>query len=92
MRGFDEFWKLYPRKVGKGQAERAWPQALRATGGDADEIVWGLKAQLHKFDRREDCRFVAHPSTWLNGKRWLDGLDPEEPAAPSLLPDQPRSH
>ncbi|PWC26391.1 hypothetical protein [Teichococcus aestuarii] len=73
LQGFDAFWRLYPRRVGRGAAERAWPKALAEAGGDPDDIVCALKARLHQFDDREGGRFIPHPATWLNGKRWLDG-------------------
>lgn len=63
---FDEFWAAYPRKVGKGQAERAYATALRKA--DHAKIMAGLRAQ--HFDGPE--RFIPHPATWLNGQRWLD--------------------
>ena len=88
MDGFEEFWRHYPRKVGKGEAERAWPRALAAAGGDVDLIIGGVKVALgtDRLDMREGGRFCPHPATWLNGKRWLDGLDPEPDPQPTLLP------
>lgn len=85
---FIEFWRLYPRKIGKGQAEKAWLAALNATDNDAEPIILGLKValSLDRLDMREDGRFCPHPATWLNGKRWLDGMDPEPDAQPSLIP------
>lgn len=77
MQGFAEFWRLYPRKVGKGAAERAWPKALAAVDGDVEAIVGAVKVglSLGDFDLRENARFCPHAATWLNGKRWLDGLE-----------------
>ncbi len=88
MQGFAEFWRIYPRKVGKGQAEKAWPKAVAAAGGNHEDILAGLKVAiaLESFDLRDDARFCPHASTWLNGKRWLDGIEPEPDAQPSLLP------
>lgn len=79
MEGFAEFWRLYPRKIGKGAAERAWPRAVQAAKGDWQLIVASLQdaLDLHRLDMRDGGRFCPHPSTWLNGKRWLDGLEPE---------------
>lgn len=90
MRGFTEFWQHYPRKTAKGAAERAWPKALAEVGGDPDEIIWALKARLHLFDRRESGRFIPHPATWLNGKCWLDGVEPEPGGL--FPPHDARSH
>lgn len=72
-KGFEEFWRYYPAKVGKAAARRAFPRAVKQAGGDPDEIVFGLKARLHLFP--EDPRFIPHPATWLNQGRWED--DPE---------------
>lgn len=63
---FGDFWKAYPRKVGKGAAERAWTKALKHT--DADQIIEAVRA----VEWPSDAEFIPHPSTWLNGKRWLD--------------------
>lgn len=64
--GFEKFWQLYPRKVGKGQARRAFATALKKTS-----LPVLLDAvQGYEFDPRE--RFKPHPATWLNGERWLD--------------------
>lgn len=83
---FEEFWRLYPRKVGKGAAKRAWPKAVAAAGGDVEAILGGVKVGLaiERFDLREGGRFCPHPATWLNGERWLDGIEADE-AQPSLL-------
>lgn len=69
--GFEEFWNLYPAKVGKGAALKAWPKAVRQAGGDPSEIILALKARLHLFNPD----FVPNPATWLNQGRWED--DPE---------------
>jgi hypothetical protein len=65
---FGKFWEAYPRKVGKGQALRAWP------GDDLlPEILAALEWQKPTW---RDPKFVKHPSTWLNGRCWED----EKPA------------
>lgn len=63
---FADFWRAYPRKVGKGAAERAWTKALRHA--DAEAII----AAVHAARWPDDPEFIPHASTWLNGKRWLD--------------------
>jgi hypothetical protein len=69
---FDEFWDAYPKKVGKGQAVKAYKSALKKT--DHDTIMLGLKEYLN-FIKGKDPAFIAHPSTWLNGERWGDELE-----------------
>lgn len=67
---FDEFWKLYPRKVGKIAAEQSFAKAVEA-GADPQAIIDG--ALEYAFKRKgQDPQFTAHPTTWLNQGRWED--------------------
>lgn len=72
LRGFDEFWSLYPKKVGKGAAERAWAkirpdEQLRAT------IQAAIQRAMTSADWVKDSgQYIPHPATWLNQKRWED--------------------
>lgn len=77
--GFPEFWKLYPRKIGKGQAERAWAGAVKKTS--PAEIIAGLRRQLPSLamQRRTDGDYRPYPATWLNGQRWADEQDSSGP-------------
>ena len=65
-REFDQFWDLYPRKVGKGAARKAWLKALAKT--DPTTILDSLKGQHWPAD----VQFLPHPATWLNQERWTD--------------------
>lgn len=69
---FEEFWKLYPRKVNKQYARAHYYKALKKGFGHAD-IIAGVKA----YPFSDESRFIPHPSTWLNQQRWI-GLDEEE--------------
>lgn len=75
---FDEFWSLYPRKVGKGQARKAWSGALRKAS--AGEIILGVRRAAEAFCAN-DPRYIPHPATWLNGERWLDEI-PQQTGGP----------
>jgi len=66
---FNEFWAVYPRKKGKGQARKAFEKALEKT--DLQTILDGVHAYIAN-DVMDDPQFIAHPSTWLNGERWED--------------------
>lgn len=66
---FEKFWSSYPRKVGKGAAEKSWIKALQST--EADTIIASLVA--YKFS--EDTNFIPHPATWLNQRRWEDAME-----------------
>lgn len=74
--GFDEFYKAYPRKKQRGQAEKAWTKAVKHT--DPSVIVAGAVQFRQWCERdRKEAQFIPYPSTWLNGKGWLDERDPE---------------
>lgn len=75
---FGEFYDLYPRHIGRGQAERAWKAATKKA--DADTIIDGLRAQLPLLTSA-DPNFVKHPSTWLNGECWADEHETASDAA-----------
>jgi hypothetical protein len=66
---FEEFWGVYPRKVEKGVARKAWKNALkRAT---PEEIIAGAKRYAaQRFG--QEVEFTKHPGPWLNADRWLD--------------------
>ena len=69
---FDEFWDEYPRKVGKGAAERAWGK-IRPTAELHGKIMAALeKAKGCRDWVKDNGEFIPHPTTWLNQKRWED--------------------
>ena len=75
--GFDRFWAVYPKKIGKGAARAAWRKAAPANGL-AERIVAAVERQRHEPQwLRDDGRFIPNPATWINQTRWEDG----EPSA-----------
>lgn len=66
---FGEWWVHVPRKVSKGQAEKAYRAALKHA--TPEELLTGIQRYAAQA-AEADPRFIAHPTTWLNGKRWLD--------------------
>ena len=70
---FDEFWKVYPRKVGKQAAEKAFAKAAKIT--EPNVIIAG--AARYADDPNRVDAFTAHPTTWLNAGRWNDEPLPE---------------
>lgn len=77
LEGFDEFWQTYPRKVGKPDASKAWMRVVP----DRAAIIQGLDAWKKSSEWLKDGgRFIPHPSTFLNQRRWED--KPLEKATP----------
>lgn len=69
--GFDEWWELYPKKVKKLAAEKAWPTAVKKAGGDPQTLIGALRAQLPQLEHTER-QFRPDPTSWLNQGRWAD--------------------
>ena len=72
---FEQFWKLYPKKVDKGKCKTKWETLCR----NKDRPEWKvLKIAIKKQKESDRWKkgFTPHPHTWLNQSRWLD--DPEE--------------
>lgn len=73
--GFDDFWSLYPRKVGKEKARRVWGRLSLKVRGD---VLGVLPRHVELWERRQVAReFIPHPTSWLNGRRWEDDLSGE---------------
>jgi hypothetical protein len=71
---FDAFWRAYPKRKAKGDAERAWAK-LRPDRELAERIVSAVKRATTCPDWVRDAgRYIPHPATWLNDKRWEDDL------------------
>ena len=74
---FTVFWTRYPRKVGKGAAARSWMK-LGNAGEDLDAILDQCERQCAIWATwtERDRRFIPHPATWLNQRRFEDDLQP----------------
>ena len=76
--GFDVFWKTYPRKTAKGDAERAWLK-LNPTVEFQKKIIAAVeKAKQSEQWQRDAGRFIPYPATYLNGKRWEDEVKTDD--------------
>jgi len=78
------FWALYPKKVDKAKAIRAWNR-LKADRKLMGIMSAALKAQMATEEwRRDNGRAIPYPSTWLNNRRWEDetGISPAAAAEP----------
>lgn len=68
---FEQFWQAYPKKVGKGEARKAFAK-----------VKAPLKTLLESVDRqkqsvqwhKEGGQYIPNPATWLNQGRWEDEL------------------
>lgn len=81
--GFVRFWAQYAHRVAKPKALAAW----RKLGPDDALEAIILQGVATYFASKPDWQAPAHPSTWLNQRRWED--QPAAPPAP--VRNSPRS-
>lgn len=69
---FGLFWKAWPKKVAREKAMKAF----KAIKGDKKLLTIILEAiELQKQTeqwQKEDGKYIPHPATWLNQRRWED--------------------
>lgn len=70
LANFGLFWEVFPRRVAKGGALKAFRAALKR-GATVEEILVGAKRYAEQR-KGEDKQFTCMPATWLNQDRWLD--------------------
>ena len=67
---FDQFWSVYPRKVGKKDAVKVWNQ-IRPNQDLTNQIVQGVEHWKRSEQwTKDDGRFIPYPATFLRGERW----------------------
>lgn len=87
---FEQFWSVYPRKVSKGAAERAW-RALKPDSHLAARIHLALEvAKQSESWQKEGGQFIPYPATWLRAKGWLDEYQVKT-ASPSAMREVERT-
>jgi len=74
---FDQFWKAYPKKKSKGQAERTFAQINPDEQLLATMIATIERAKKSKDWCKDNGQFIPYPATWLNAKGWEDEIVPK---------------
>jgi hypothetical protein len=59
---FDEFWNLYPKKIAKADALKAWKVATKKK--TADELLKLTKAYAE--GKLPEDKYIPYPASWLN--------------------------
>ncbi len=69
---FETLWQLYPRKIGKPKALKAYEKA-RKNGATFDEVKQGIEAYRRQIEAlKTDTEYIKHGSTWFNNEGWKD--------------------
>lgn len=72
---FESFWQLYPKKVKRLDAMKAYAKArMQAT---AEQISNGVTQLLQNMP--DEWRYVPLASSWLNAERWTDSYSQTTP-------------
>lgn len=73
---FDAFWKVYPRKVSKQTALKAW----KAAKADriVDEIIADVQRRCETEWKGEEMQYIPHPTTYIHQRRWEDETPPQK--------------
>lgn len=74
---FDEFWKLYPKKIAKTTAYKSFMK-IKNIDIVFNKIIGNIKKR--KLSKEwQDIQFIPYPSTYLNQERWNDEVETKEP-------------
>jgi hypothetical protein len=76
--GFDKFWELYPKRIAKADALKAWKQATKKK--TADELIALTKA--YSESKLPDMTYIPYPASWLN-KGLYEAVENDKPAPAS---------
>lgn len=77
---FDLFWQMYPRRVAKVAAQKAWAKLKPA---EREAAIAALPAHVEHWSDR-DLAYVPHPGTWIHQQRWTDELQSRKPKQPEM--------
>jgi phage replication O-like protein O len=71
---FNQIWKIYPKKVSKAAAKKAF-QKIKPNKELFDTMIKAIETHSSSRDwTKENGQYIPHLSTWLNNKRWEDEL------------------
>lgn len=70
---FEDWWKVYPKKVGKKLSRKIWVRDKLDL--KADELIAKLEIQVKMCARYQNRQYIPDPATYLNGERWDDEIE-----------------
>lgn len=74
--GFDLFWSVYPKRVGKKDAIKAWGQ-IKPNEETVKAIIEGVgRWKASEQWTKDGGQFIPYPATFLRGERWNDECQP----------------
>jgi DNA-binding transcriptional ArsR family regulator len=75
---FELFWSHYPIKKAKQNAKKIFIKIYKELP-QTNELIGTLETFKQTEDwMKERGKYIPHPSTWLNGRRWEDEITPQQ--------------
>lgn len=75
-RAFDEFWRAYPKKVGKEAARKAYAKVKVPN----EVLLYAIALQKNSQQwKKDNGQYIPNPATWLNQGRWEDEVQDQAP-------------
>lgn len=88
---FEEFWTVYPRKVGKGEAYKKY-HARRKDGFTETELLTAAKNYAAECKKRKtEPEYIKHAKTFLSENTPFTDFIPKKPPEAALSEAQPDS-
>lgn len=75
---FETLWKMYPRKVGKEAALRAYTKARNDKKDPTtfEQVKQGIENYIRQIEAKHtDTQYIKHGSSWFNARAWKDDYD-----------------
>ena len=86
MDDFDRWWAVFPRKVAKAEARKAWAQTA-SIRPDTDSLIKAVLSHCKTEQwMKSGGAFIPHAATWLRGERWEDVY---EVSLPDVVNEKP---
>lgn len=63
---FEEFWEVYPRKVGKGDAYKKYKTRLKDGWHPAELLQAAKNYRTKVMNERTEAQYIKHPKTFLS--------------------------
>lgn len=79
--GFDDFWNLYDKKVGKPNAQKEWAKA-KIDGN----LLKTVLEQAKKYAQTTEKKFRKDPERWIKYRGWEDEIIVVDQSKPKELP------
>lgn len=76
---FERFYAVYPKKVDRATAERAWAKIDPAPDeAMTEKIIQAVEASKKYDSRFRERQFTPNPASWLNAKAYLNDYSRED--------------